>query len=183
MDRPDPVRKTVAIVFCDVFAFSRLIAEAGDLVAANVLRAFYDHAGQLAKEHRCLTIKFIGDGFLASFENLGSVFPFITSVEGLLTHDKLLSQQHLAFKFSLHYSDVLYMETSYGTDVLGESVNIAAHLNELARPHQLVISNAALTRLPPDLQARAGSTEIHSLKHGGAVEFHRMDLSASQGRE
>jgi len=67
MDRPDPLKKTLAIVFCDIVAFSRVHATEGDLVAANILLAFYEHTGRLAKEHDCLTIKFIGDGFLATF--------------------------------------------------------------------------------------------------------------------
>jgi class 3 adenylate cyclase len=178
MDRLDPARKTLAIVFCDIAAFSDLIAEAGDLVAANVLRVYYEHAGQLAKEYHCLTIKFIGDAFLTTFQDLNNAIPFINSVESLLTQNEMLAPQHLAFKFSLHHSDVLYIETSYGTDVLGESVNVAAHLNDLAQPHQLVISQSALTQLPHDQQARAGPSEFHPLKHGGTTEFHRIDLTA-----
>jgi class 3 adenylate cyclase len=155
MDKPDPARRTLAIVFCDIVAFTRLIAEAGELLAANILGVFYEHAGRLAKEYHCVTLKFIGDGFLATFESLDNVVPFVIAIEGLFGQDETLGRQHLACKFSLHHGDVMYMETSYGADVLGEPVNIAAHLNELAQPHQLIISQAALARLPRDLQGRA----------------------------
>ncbi len=178
MDKPDPLRKTLAIVFCDIVAFSRVHATEGDLVAATILRAFYEHTGRLAKERNCLTIKFIGDGFLATFESLDEAIPFVTSVEGLLSKNEPLAEHHLAFKFSLNHGNVLYIETSYGADVLGEEVNVAAHLTELAQPHQLVISQAALDRLPRDQQARAGPSETHSLKRGGPVEFRRIDLTA-----
>ncbi len=178
MDRPDPLKKTLAIVFCDIVAFSRVHATEGDLVAANILLAFYEHTGRLAKEHNCLTIKFIGDGFLATFEDLGEAIPFVISVEELLTQNESLAEHHLAFKFSLNQGDVVYMEASYGADVLGEPVNVAAHLNELAEPHQLIISQAAFTHLPRDLQARAGPSETHSVRRVGAVEIRRMDLAA-----
>jgi class 3 adenylate cyclase len=179
MDKPDPLSKTLAIVFCDIVAFSRVHATEGDLVAAEILRAFYEDTGQLAKERNCLTIKFIGDGFLATFENLGEAIPFVISVDRLLTQNQSLARHHLAFKFRLNYGDVLYMNTSYGTDVLGVPVNVAAHLNELAQPHQLIISQAAFSHLPHDLQARAGASETHSVRRVGAVEVRRMDLTAA----
>jgi len=179
MDKPDPLKKTVAIVFCDIAGFGRLNAAEGDLVAARVLRTFYEHADQLAKENQCLTIKFIGDAVLATFGDIHNVMPFISSIRDLLTQDAVLSRWRLACTFSLDFGAVLFVETSYGPDVIGEQINIAAHLNELAQPHQLVLSQAALDKLPRDQQARAGPTETHSLKRGGAVEFHRIDLTVS----
>ena len=104
-------------------------------------------------------------------------------MQGLLEHGAALSARGLAFKFSLHLGDILYMETSYGADVFGEHVNIAAHLNEFAGSHQLVVSRAALDRLPGDLRARAGLSETHSFKRVGEVEFHRIDLPLPKTRE
>lgn len=180
MDRADdPTKKTLAIVFCDIFGFTSLTAEIGELVAANVLRAFYEHAGGLAREHHCVTIKFIGDGLFATFDNLDDAFPFIVAIENLLTDIEIIAQQHLGLKFSLHHGDVLYMETSYGADVLGEPVNIAARLNDLAQPHQLIVSQATLSRLSADLATRAGPIETHQMKRSGVVEFRRIELTAS----
>jgi class 3 adenylate cyclase len=179
MDKPDAVRKTLAIVFCDIVAFTRLNATEGDLVAANVLRAFYEHAGRLAEEYHCSTIKFIGDRFLATLDSINDAMSLISSTQALLAQGEALSGYRLACAFSLNFGDVVYMETSYGTDVFGEQVNIAALLNDLARPHQLVVSQAAFDRLPLDLQARAGPSETQSLKRAGAVEFRRLDLTAS----
>jgi class 3 adenylate cyclase len=82
------------------------------------------------------------------------------------------------FYFSLHYDNVLYIETSYGSDVLGEAANVAAYLNELAEPHEIVISQAALERMPSDYRARAGASESRAFKGVGDVEFRRVDLLA-----
>jgi class 3 adenylate cyclase len=80
------------------------------------------------------------------------------------------------FRFSLHYGSVLYIETSYGSDVLGADVNIAAYLNDVAKPHQIVISRAALERMPSDYQALAGATESRLFNRVGDVEFQRINL-------
>jgi class 3 adenylate cyclase len=171
---------------------TRLMAEKGDLVASAVFREFFEHAGRFAKEHTCLMIKFIGDGFLAVFENIDNVMPFVLSIESLssqnlpnviLTRWQAARQVYFTFagqiegfRFSLHYGSVHYIETSYGSDVLGIDVNVAAYLNDLAQPHEIVISRAALEQMPSDYQALAGASESRLFNRVGAVEFRRINL-------
>jgi adenylate cyclase len=176
MQAPAPLRKRLALVICDIAGSSRLMAQEGDLVASAVFRGFIEHAGRLGREHRCLMIKFIGDGFLAAFENIGDVMPFVISIENLLSQNSAFVGRSLGFKFSLHYGDVLYIETSYGNEVLGEDVNVAARLNDLAQPNEMVVSQAALERMPTDYRARAGTRESHQFKRVGDVEFRRLNL-------
>jgi len=171
-----PLRKSLALVFCDIAGASRLMAQEGDLVASAVFREFLEHAGRLGREHHCLMIKFLGDGFLATFENIGDVMPFVISIESLSSNNPMFVGHSLGFKFSLHYGDVLYIETSYGNEVLGKDVNVAAHLNDLAQPNEMVISQAALERIPSDYRARAGASESRQFKQVGDVEFRRINL-------
>jgi class 3 adenylate cyclase len=176
MDAPPPPRKSLALVLCDIVGSSRLVAQEGDLVVSTVFREFYEQAGRLGREHHCLMIKFMGDSFLAAFENIDDVVPFVIGVEGLLSENSLFVGRSLGFKYSLHYGNVLYIETSYGSEVLGDAVDLAAHLNELAQPHEVVISQAALERMPSEYRGRAGASESHQLKRGGDVEFRRVNL-------
>jgi len=177
MDTPDPVTKPAAIAFCDIVDFSQLVGAEGDLAAANILRVYFDRVSQLAKENDCATIKFIGDGCLATFENVDDAMSVIVGIQRLLAESGPLAERQLAVSFSLNFGDVVYMETSYGPDVFGEQVNIAAHLNGLACGHQLVISQAAFDRLPSEMRSRAGASETHSFKRAGTVQFHRIDLA------
>jgi adenylate cyclase len=178
MEAPAPLRKALALVFCDIAGSTRLEAQEGDLVVATVLREFFEQAGRLGIEHHCLIIKFLGDSFLAAFENVDNVMPFVFSIQRLLSQNPVFIGRSLGFKFSLHYGNVLYIETSYGNDVLGEDVNIAAHLNDLAGPHEIVVSRVALEGMPSDYRARAGANESRSFKGVGDVEFRRVDLLA-----
>jgi class 3 adenylate cyclase len=178
MEAPAPLRKALALVLCDIVGSSRLVAQEGDLVASAVFREFFEHSGRLARAHQCLMIKFMGDSFLAAFENIDDVMPFVVSIESLLSQNSTLVGRLEGFYFSLHYDNVLYIETSYGSDVLGEAANVAAYLNELAEPHEIVISQAALERMPSDYRGRAGTSESRSFKGVGDVEFRRVDLLA-----
>ena len=58
-------------------------------------------------------------------------------------------------------------------------MNVAAHLNDLAQPNEIVVSQAALDRMPTDYRARAGASESRQFKRVGDVEFRRLNLVAS----
>jgi class 3 adenylate cyclase len=174
-----PLRKPLALVICDIAGITRLMAREGDFGVSAVCREFFEHSGRLGREHHCLMIKFMGDSFLAAFQNVIDVMPFVISIESLSSQNPAFVRRSLGFKFSLHYGDVLYIETSYGSDVLGEDVSVVAYLNELAQPHEIVITQAALERMPGDYQARAGASEFRQLKGGGGVEFRRVNLLGS----
>ena len=193
MEAQAPLRKPLALVFCDIAGFTHLMAQEGDLVASLLLREFYEHAGRLGREHHSLMVKFIADGFLAAFERVDDAMPFVFSVGRLLTENPTFVGRSLGFKFSLHYGNVLAVETSYGSDVFGEEVNVAAYMNELAQPNELVVSQAAVERMPSDyqanlretttrvlasLKARAGESESRQLKRVGDVVFRRVNLLA-----
>jgi class 3 adenylate cyclase len=176
MQAQAPIRKPLALVICDIAGSTHLIAQEGDLVASSVFREFLEQAGRLGTDHHCLMIKFMGDSFLAAFEDIDDVMPFVISVERLLSQNSILAGRLSGFYFSLHYGNVLYIETSYGNEVLGDAVNVAAYLNEIKAPNEVVISQDALERMHSNYQARAGASESRSFKGVGDVEFRRLNL-------
>ena len=182
MQAPAPLSKALALVFCDLAGTSRLTAKEGELVASAVFREFYEHAGRLSGQHHSLMIKFIYDAFLAVFEDIDDVMPFVLSIEHLLSENPMFVGRVAGFHLSLHYGEVVFIETSYGREVLGEDVNVVAELNAAARaqPQEIVVSQAALERMPSDYRKRAGPSEFYELKRlGQNVEFHRIALARS----
>jgi adenylate cyclase len=167
METPQ-LRQALAIVFCDIAGTTAMIAQEGDLVISAVLRDFYEHSGRLSREHHCASMKFIGDGFLAAFENAADVVPLVRSIQDRFRTVPALDGRGLAFRVSLHFGDVLCIETSYGKDMLGDEINLAAHLNNHAQPGQIVITQAAFERLPADQQALAGPDETVHVRAGRA---------------
>ena len=169
-------RRPLAFVFCDIAGSSHLMARGGDLVFSTVLHDFYEHSGRLSKEHDCTFIKFVGDGFLAAFANAADGLPFARSIQSLRTLPSL-SGRGLGFRFSLHFGDCLCIETSYGKDVFGNNINLVAYLNDLAQPGQIVISQAALDRMPAEQRALAGPGEAVAIKSAGEVQIHHIGLA------
>jgi len=174
-------KQSVAVLFCDIVGTSKLVASEGDLVVANLLRAFFENAGRLAAEHHCAFLKFIGDAFLAAFDSADQVLPFASAVVSVTESDPIIRDHHLGLRFSLHFGDVLCIETSYGKDILGEDINIAGRLNDLAAAGQIVISDVALQRLPVSQQQGVGPIETASIRRAGDIRFRRLRLAASKG--
>jgi adenylate cyclase len=172
------LRRPLAVVVCDIAGTSHLMAREGDLVFSTVLHDFYEHSGRLSKEHACTLIKFIGDGFLAAFASAADGLLFARSIQSLSRTLPSLSNHKLGFRFSLHFGDCLCIETSYGKDVFGDNINLVAHLNDLAQPGEIVISQAALDRMPAEQQALAGPGETVPIKSAGEVYIHRIGLAA-----
>jgi adenylate cyclase len=170
------LRRTLAVVFCDIAGTTQLMTEEGDLAVANLLRAFFENTDRLAREHHRLMIKPFSDGFIAAFVDVGDVLPFASAVQRLAESEPSMRGRHLGFRFSLHCGDVLCIDTSYGTDVFGEAVNLAARLNDLAEPGQIVISNTARDQLPPGQQMTAGTVETGHIKSGD-MQIYRVSLS------
>ena len=168
----------LAVLFCDIAGTTRLMAREGDLVVGNLLRAFFENAGRLATEHHCTFMKFIGDAFLATFDKADQVLPFASAVQAVTESDPNIRDYHLGLRFSLHFGDVLCIETSYGKDILGEDINIAARLNDLAAPGQMVISQAALQRLSDNQKTLVGPSETARIRKAGDIQIHRFPLTA-----
>jgi len=170
--------QSLAVLFCDIEGTTRLMAREGDLVVASLLRAFFENAGRLATEHHCGFMKFIGDGFLAAFDQADQVLPFASAVQAVTESDPSIRDHHIGLRFSLHFGDVLCIETSYGKDILGEDINIAARLNDLAAAGQIVISQAAYQRLSVSQQASVGPSETAHIRKAGEIQIHRFPLTA-----
>ena len=83
---------------------------------------------------------------------------------------------------SLHVGAVTVMKTSYGDDVFGTTINVAATLEGQARPGQIVVSDAACRALSPEQQARLGPLENIDVtrrragSQSGQVVFRRLTV-------
>src|SRR5207237_648176 len=165
--------QSLAVLFCDIVGTTGLMAREGDLIVANLLRAFFENAGRLATEHHCAFMKFIGDAFLATFGKADQVLPFALAVQNVTESDAILRDHQIGLRFSLHFGDVLCIETSYGKDILGQDINIAARLNDLAAPGEIFISRAALQRLSVNQQVLVGPCETTRISTVGGILLSR----------
>ena len=169
------VTKRLAMVVADFAGTSTLVAQVGDLAIAGALQEFFRRLSRLQTLHHGRVLKTFGDGFLAIFEDVAHALHFATALQRSLLQEPLLAGPRMAVRISLHVGAVVLMETSYGEDVFGAEVNVAAALESQAQPGGIVVSEAACQALPSEQRALLGPSERVSLKHG-EVAFRRLDV-------
>jgi class 3 adenylate cyclase len=171
-------RATVAIVFMDIVGSMRLIAEIGDLDFAKLFQKYYERIGHAAQKHNGIIIKSIGDAVLLTFSNVVDAIPFVSELSNSLARDPVDNIKNLQLRISLHIGAVLMEPRSYGGEIFGSAVNIAARLSTLAHPNQLVVSRSSVNYLPSDQRSLVRQTENIDLKGlDEKVEFGRIELS------
>ena len=171
-------RVTVAIVLMDIVGSMRLIAEIGDLEFLTLFQKYNERVGHAAQQHNGIIVKTMGDAVLLIFRDVSSAVPFVSELSNSLVRDPSDVIKHLQLRISLHIGAVLLEPRSYGGEIFGSAVNIAARLSALACPDQIVVSHTSVNYLPPEQRSLVGQTETSDLKgFAGKVEFGRIDLS------
>jgi adenylate cyclase len=95
-------------------------------------------------------VKGTGDGFLASFASVNNAVQAAARIQREV-HDREAGQpreMQIAFRMGLHSGDIVVE----ANDVYGAGVNLAARLQELAEPGNLLISGAVYEQLGSNLK-------------------------------
>jgi class 3 adenylate cyclase len=160
-----------AIVFTDLVGFTDYTDVHGDLAAVEVLDrqtvlvvAAIDGAGRIVKE--------LGDGVMLWFDD---------PVTGLVATRRILSSVStaretaafpLAVRMGMHVGDVI----ERGDDIVGQAVNIAARVADLAGPGELLVTEQLVSSLDENSSPAAfrpvGPTRVKGV--GEPIWLHRM---------
>ncbi|MDE0944493.1 MAG: adenylate cyclase, partial [Alphaproteobacteria bacterium] len=149
-------RRLAAILAADVADYSRLMGE-DQTRTLDALR-------QLRKElfepqvsaFRGTVVKSMGDGWIAEFASVWDAIDCAIRIqEGLAGHDII------RLRAGIHIGDVVFEED----DVFGEGVNVAARLEALGNPGQVLISDTAYQSLDGKSAQQFGGGESHQLKN------------------
>ena len=148
------------IWFCDLRGFTSLAGRLDQAALIELLDAYLETMARPVKRHQGQILKFMGDGFLATFQ-LTDADRAEVSMQALSAARELRSefarfnqardadgQPVLAFGLSLHIGEVFY--GNIGADnrldftVVGPAVNLAARVQDLCRPlgQDVLVSSA-----------------------------------------
>src|SRR6476646_4766089 len=131
-------RRLTAILAADVAAYSRLMGaeEEGTLAELKAhRRALVDPA---ITEHRGRIVKTTGDGILVEFSSVVDALRCAVEVQrGMATRNAEVPQdKRIEFRIGIHQGDVVIE----GGDIFGDGVNVAARLENLAKPGGICVS-------------------------------------------
>ncbi len=156
-------RRLAAIVSADVVGYSRLMGvdETGTLAALRAHRAELIDA-KIA-EHGGRIVKTMGDGLLLEFPSVVDATQCMVEIQlGMAGRNEGVDEdRRITFRVGVNLGDIIIE----GEDILGDGVNIAARLQEIADPGGVTISG----RVHDDVRNRldTGFTDVgeQSLKN------------------
>lgn len=156
-------RRLAAIVSTDVVGYSRLMG----VDEARTLTALRDHRAELidAKitEHGGRIVKTMGDGLLLEFPSVVAATQSMVEIQlGMVGRNQGVDEdQRIKFRIGINLGDIIIE----GEDILGDGVNIAARVQEIAEPGGVAISNRVHEDVRDRLDADFADSGEQSLKN------------------
>jgi cell division protein YceG involved in septum cleavage/class 3 adenylate cyclase len=135
MRKPTVERRIAAIVAVDVVGYARMMEadEVGALAGLHQLRADISH---FAAVHYGRTVKEAGDGFILEFNSPINAIHCAVAIQRTRHVARENDTTGFLLRAGIHLGDVIVDKA----DLIGNSVNIAARLEQLCEPGKVLIS-------------------------------------------
>lgn len=141
-------------VFVDLSGFTNYTAAFGDDAAGRLLGAFRTILREVASEHGVRIAKWLGDGCMSVAVDQHAGISFTLE----LHHRSADVCSPLTLRAGIASGRALLFE---GDDYIGSAVNMASRLCDIAGPHQVLMPQMGLERLPQGIEARPiGGVEL-----------------------
>jgi len=131
-------RRLAAILVADVVGYSRLMEadEAGTLAALKDRRRKI--VEPLVGQHAGRIVKFTGDGVLVEFASVVNALKAALELQGRFAeaNEALADHRRIYLRIGINLGDVI----GEGSDIYGDSINIAARIESLAKPGGICIT-------------------------------------------
>jgi adenylate cyclase len=148
-------RRLAAILVADVVDYTRQMAEDQQRTLA-VLRELRDESFRpIVEEHGGHVVKSMGDGWIVEFSSISNAVEAAIAVQ-----TKLVDHDTIRLRMGVHIGDVVFENE----DVFGDGVNVAARLESIAAPGQILISDTAQNSLDHATAQNFVSGEERQLK-------------------
>ena len=126
-----PVRKLAAVMFTDIVGYTKLMGSDEDK-AFEILKINREIHTLLLKRYNGTLIKEMGDGILASFSSNSD------AVRCAIEIQQESKTENIKLRIGIHEGEMVFA----GADVLGDGVNVASRLEELAEEGCINVSGA-----------------------------------------
>jgi class 3 adenylate cyclase len=157
-------RKLAAILVADVVGYSRLAGADEDRTLARLRGLRSDLIDPAIAAHRGRIVKRTGDGSIIEFRSVvDAVRCAIEVQQGLIERNAgVAGDRRIEFRVGIHVGDVV--EESDG-DLMGDSVNIAARLEGIAKPGAICLSEDAYRQVKGRLDLKVSDLGPTQLKN------------------
>jgi class 3 adenylate cyclase/tetratricopeptide (TPR) repeat protein len=173
-------RKLATVLFVDLVASTELVVGADPEVVRRRVSTFFDGVSQCIKTHGGKVEKFAGDAVMAAFgiprAHEDDAERAVRAALSIIEH---VHQQGLESRIGLESGEVVVDEAD-STFATGEAVNVAARLQQVARPGEILMGESARRLTRGVVQAEpAGPMELRGFRT--AITAYRP-IAALEGR-
>lgn len=142
----------IAVLFCDIINFTELSERLTPQETLNFLNAYFMRMNAPIHEHHGFIDKFIGDGIFAIFDRPDGTFAdraedaiqagldLLAALAIYNSHRANCGYEPIEIAIGVHFGPVIIgtvgSDDRMDTTVLGDTVNVASHLETLCRKYQ-----------------------------------------------
>jgi class 3 adenylate cyclase len=169
------VRRMYAILFADVFAYSRLV-EQDDIATARQLEARLKTIRELTERAEGRVVQVAGDGILLLFNSAASAVKSAIAWQQAFAplNQALPASRRMEFRVGINSGDILI--TPAGA-THGDAINIAVRVQTIAAPGGILITGVVRDQLQGQVDLKfeyVRTNELKNLSH--EVRIYRVDF-------
>ena len=156
-----------AALFTDLVGFTEFNDVVGDAQAVDVLDAQLEFASDAIRDRAgARVVKELGDGLMLWFADAGDAIVSALNLMRSIETARQSGSFPLAIRMGIHHGEAI----SRGSDVVGQTINIAARISDLAGPGELLVSDIALDGLDLNDLAQLRCAPIGPVRVKGVSE-------------
>jgi adenylate cyclase len=146
-----------AVLFADISGSVGIYAERGDTVGFQLSSRCLRLLSQQVERHGGRVVKELGDAILAIHDDAAGAVRAASDMI-VAVHDPTcdLGVEQVRIRVGVTYGTVLHDRN----DIFGDTVNVASRLLSLARPDEILLTEATFAVLPAELQRAARSINM-----------------------
>jgi class 3 adenylate cyclase len=135
--------RDVTILFTDLVGSTTLYAQIGDRSAFSLVQQHFYVLEGVTVAHRGMIVKTIGDAVMAAFSSPDdAVRAALAMLEATEPLNAGFSERAIVLKIGLHRGAAIAVTMANRLDYFGQTVNIAARMQETAAPEEICLSAA-----------------------------------------
>jgi adenylate cyclase len=169
-------RRLAAILAADVVGYSRLVEQDETGTLAALKRRRKEVLEPLVAQHRGRIVKVMGDGVLVEFASAVNAVVCAAELQERMAaaNDGAIEERRIVLRIGINLGDVVVE----GGDLYGDGINIAARLERLAEPGEVLLSQAIFGQVRGKVGFSFEDLGDKTLKHiAEAIRVYRLSPS------
>lgn len=130
------------VVFTDLIGSTGVFEALGNVKAAQIVTQLTQWIREVCEAHGGRVVKTLGDGVLAVFPHAGRAIDAVVQLQR--GHQQRMQQQSLELAMPMRIGVATGEVEIVDADCYGDAINVAARLNDLAGPNEILVDGAGL---------------------------------------